>query len=149
RLARHRTPLKLRVTRSTLSSLTKRLIRQCSVSSTPWGWTDKACRWPTSSWFPITASLHSTRCWVLTTCWRPTESIRRRHEPLPPGTAANIYINLQGREPNGIVSKQEYLQLRAKIQKILSSFRDTNPTMLPRVRFLFLSKYLFVRPREV
>jgi hypothetical protein len=47
------------------------------------------------------------------------------------GPAANIYINLQGREPNGNVTKQEYLQLQSQIQQILTSLQDTNRNYNP------------------
>ena len=70
----------------------------------------------------------------------PTEA-----RALTSGPAANIYINLQGREPNGTVSKQEYLQLRAKIQKILSSFRDTNANYAPSGPVPVFEQ-VFVRP---
>lgn len=43
------------------------------------------------------------------------------------GPAVNLYISLQGREPNGTVTKSEYLQLRKKLQGILKNFVDTNP----------------------
>lgn len=43
------------------------------------------------------------------------------------GPAVNLYISLQGREPNGAVTRAEYLQLRKKIQGILKNFLDTNP----------------------
>src|SRR5215468_7033808 len=47
------------------------------------------------------------------------------------GPAANIYISLQGREPNGTATREEYLQLRSKIQQILTNFKDTNPNYTP------------------
>ena len=43
------------------------------------------------------------------------------------GPAANIYINLQGREPDGTVSHEEYVTLQQQIQDALKSFVDTNP----------------------
>ena len=43
------------------------------------------------------------------------------------GPAANIYINLQGREPNGIVSPAEYVTLQQQIVTSLKEFVDTNP----------------------
>ncbi|HKE59411.1 MAG TPA: alkaline phosphatase family protein [Pyrinomonadaceae bacterium] len=61
------------------------------------------------------------------------------------GPAANIYISLQGREPNGSVSRQEYLQLRSKIQQILTNFNDTNPNYVPGGRVPVFEQ-VFVRP---
>ncbi len=43
------------------------------------------------------------------------------------GPAANIYINLQGREPNGIVSPAEYVTLQQQIVTSLKALVDTNP----------------------
>ena len=43
------------------------------------------------------------------------------------GPAVNIYINLQGREPNGTVSRQEYIGLRGALVDALKAFVDTNP----------------------
>jgi len=42
------------------------------------------------------------------------------------GPAANIYISLQGREPNGAVSKHDYLKLRSQVANILKKATDTN-----------------------
>lgn len=43
------------------------------------------------------------------------------------GPAVNIYINLQGREPNGTVSQSEYVTLQQQIVDALAKFVDTNP----------------------
>ncbi len=43
------------------------------------------------------------------------------------GPAANIYINLQGREPNGTVSRTQYLTLQQQIVNALRQFVDSNP----------------------
>lgn len=43
------------------------------------------------------------------------------------GPAVNVYINLQGREPNGIVSREEYITLQQQVANALRSFRDENP----------------------
>jgi hypothetical protein len=42
------------------------------------------------------------------------------------GPAANIYINLQGRELNGTVTAAEYVTLQAAIVQALADLRDTN-----------------------
>src|SRR5262249_33649189 len=43
------------------------------------------------------------------------------------GPAANIYISLQGREPNGTVTPAEYLTLQQQIVAALRELVDTNP----------------------
>jgi len=43
------------------------------------------------------------------------------------GPAVNLYINLQGREPNGTVSKTEYRALQQTLVSTLKTFVDTNP----------------------
>ncbi len=43
------------------------------------------------------------------------------------GPATNVYINLQGREPNGTVGRAEYLLLQEQIASALASLADTNP----------------------
>lgn len=43
------------------------------------------------------------------------------------GPAANIYINLQGREPNGTVSRTQYVTVQQQIVKALRQAVDNNP----------------------
>ena len=43
------------------------------------------------------------------------------------GPAANIYIGLAGREPDGTVSQAEYIVLQQQVVEILKNFFDTNP----------------------
>lgn len=43
------------------------------------------------------------------------------------GPAVNIYINLAGREPNGNVSREEYITLQQQIVQALTKFVDSNP----------------------
>ncbi len=43
------------------------------------------------------------------------------------GPAANIYINLKGREPNGTVSPEEYVTLQQRIIQALKAALETNP----------------------
>lgn len=43
------------------------------------------------------------------------------------GPAVNAYINLQGREPDGIVSREEYITLQHQIAGIFGQLTDTNP----------------------
>ncbi len=46
---------------------------------------------------------------------------------LTSGPAVNIYINLQGRQPNGTVSREEYIGLQGYLVDALKAFADTNP----------------------
>ena len=43
------------------------------------------------------------------------------------GPDVNFYINLQGREPNGTVTPQEYITLQQQIVQYVQSLNDTNP----------------------
>jgi predicted AlkP superfamily phosphohydrolase/phosphomutase len=43
------------------------------------------------------------------------------------GPAADIYINLEGREPNGTVTRQEYITLQQQIVQALKELQETNP----------------------
>lgn len=47
------------------------------------------------------------------------------------GPAVNIYINLEGREPNGTVAPSEYRELQQRLVQTLESIQDTNPTYAP------------------
>ncbi|HKC43522.1 MAG TPA: alkaline phosphatase family protein [Burkholderiales bacterium] len=48
------------------------------------------------------------------------------------GPAANIYISLKGREPNGVVEPSEYLVLQQQLVAALREFRDVNPNYVGR-----------------
>jgi predicted AlkP superfamily pyrophosphatase or phosphodiesterase len=43
------------------------------------------------------------------------------------GPAVNVYINLEGREPGGTVSRAEYLQLQEQLVEAFRQSKDTNP----------------------
>ncbi|MGH8480249.1 MAG: alkaline phosphatase family protein [Gammaproteobacteria bacterium] len=43
------------------------------------------------------------------------------------GPAVNVYINLLGREPDGIVSREEYISLQHRIAGIFAQSTDPNP----------------------
>lgn len=43
------------------------------------------------------------------------------------GPAVNFYISLQGRQPDGTVTPQEYLTLQQQIVDYIKSLKDTNP----------------------
>lgn len=63
------------------------------------------------------------------------------------GPAVNIYINLQGREPNGTVSQPEYVTLQEQLVKALREFADSNPNYLSRrERKAPVFDQVFVRP---
>lgn len=42
------------------------------------------------------------------------------------GPAVSLYINLQGREPNGTVTRAQYIALQQQIVSILQGFQETN-----------------------
>ncbi|HCF30105.1 MAG TPA: phosphodiesterase, partial [Cyanobacteria bacterium UBA11049] len=46
------------------------------------------------------------------------------------GPAVNVYINLQGREPDGTVNREEYVTLQQQIVDALAKFVDTNPNYI-------------------
>jgi uncharacterized repeat protein (TIGR01451 family) len=46
------------------------------------------------------------------------------------GPAANVYINLKGREPNGTVEVAEYLTLQKQVQDLFKNLADNNPNYL-------------------
>ena len=62
------------------------------------------------------------------------------------GPAANIYISLQGREPNGVVTQAEYVTLQEQLVKALREFRDTNPNYVSRGRGEPVFDQVFTRP---
>lgn len=43
------------------------------------------------------------------------------------GPAANIYINLAGRQPGGTQTRQQYLDLQAQVASALRNYADNNP----------------------
>jgi len=61
------------------------------------------------------------------------------------GPAANIYINLQGREPNGVVSRAEYMTLQRQIIIALRELIDTNPIYV-RGRRQSIFEQIYPRP---
>ncbi|WP_292800727.1 alkaline phosphatase family protein [Nostoc sp. NMS7] len=61
------------------------------------------------------------------------------------GPAANIYINLQGREPNGIVSRSEYVTIQKQIVAALKELVDTNYNYVSSKRQAIFDK-IYTRP---
>jgi predicted AlkP superfamily pyrophosphatase or phosphodiesterase len=53
------------------------------------------------------------------------------------GPAVNVYFNLQGREPNGTVSREEYVTLQKQVTEALKNFVDTNPKYVDGTRPVF------------
>src|SRR5262249_25048060 len=43
------------------------------------------------------------------------------------GPAVNVYISLQGREPDGVVGRDEYIALQQQVAALLGGVTDTNP----------------------
>ena len=62
------------------------------------------------------------------------------------GPAANIYFSLQGREPNGTLTRPQYLALRKKVQDILKNLQDTNPNYTNGAASVPVFEQVFVRP---
>ena len=61
---------------------------------------------------------------ILTASGIPATKVRA----VTSGPAVNLYISLQGREPNGTVTRGEYIQLQQQIIAALQAAADTNPT---------------------
>jgi predicted AlkP superfamily pyrophosphatase or phosphodiesterase len=62
------------------------------------------------------------------------------------GPAADIYINLQGREPNGTVTQGEYLTLQQQLVEALRDFVDVNPNYAPHRRRAHVFDQVHARP---
>ena len=62
------------------------------------------------------------------------------------GPAANIYIGLQGREPNGTVTPDEYLVLQQRLVEALREFSDANSNYAPHRRSAPVFDQVFARP---
>ncbi len=65
------------------------------------------------------------------------------------GPAAHIYINLKGREPDGIVTPEEYVVLQKQIVKLLEDFAETNPNYAKRDKPIFDKIYARPLPNDV
>ncbi|MER3433306.1 MAG: phosphodiesterase [Leptolyngbya sp. ERB_1_1] len=65
------------------------------------------------------------------------------------GPAANVYINLQGREPGGTVSRQEYTQLQQQVADALRSFVDSNPNYTDGKTSIFDKVYTRPVPNDL
>lgn len=65
------------------------------------------------------------------------------------GPAAHIYINLKGREPDGIVTPEEYVVLQKQIVKLLEDFVETNPNYAKRDKPIFDKIYARPIPNDV
>ena len=53
------------------------------------------------------------------------------------GAIAHIYINLEGRERDGIVSEEEYPEVQKEIQDIFSNLKVKEPSKMSRIQYLF------------
>jgi hypothetical protein len=93
---------------------------------------------PSSPAWVVCRPRSATRSWMtLTRMW---DSGRRSL------TAVNLYINLQGREPNGTVSKTEYRALQQTLVSALKAFVDTNPSYTQGVDQVSVFDKVFSRP---
>ncbi len=62
------------------------------------------------------------------------------------GPAVNIYFSLQGREPNGTLTKPQYLALQKQIKGILKNYLDTNPNYTNGAASVPVFDKIFERP---
>jgi predicted AlkP superfamily pyrophosphatase or phosphodiesterase len=65
------------------------------------------------------------------------------------GPATNIYISLKGREPDGIVSRSEYITLQNQVTEALQSFQDTNPNYVGEAKNVFQNVYKRPLPIDI
>src|SRR5262249_28344529 len=62
------------------------------------------------------------------------------------GPAANIYISLQGREPNGTVARSDYLALQQQLVTALKELVDFNPSYALGQKSVHVFDQVFARP---
>jgi Type I phosphodiesterase / nucleotide pyrophosphatase len=62
------------------------------------------------------------------------------------GPAVNVYISLQGREPNGTVTRDEFKTLQAQIADLLRNYKDTNPNYTKGAASVNVFDKVFTRP---
>jgi predicted AlkP superfamily pyrophosphatase or phosphodiesterase len=65
------------------------------------------------------------------------------------GPATNIYISLKGREPDGIVSRSEYITLQTQVAEALQTFQDTNPNYVGEAKNVFQNLYKRPLPIDI
>ena len=53
------------------------------------------------------------------------------------GSIAHIYINLENRERNGIVSEEEYPVVQKEIMEIFTELKATEPSFVKRVQYIY------------
>ncbi|MDR9896367.1 alkaline phosphatase family protein [Aetokthonos hydrillicola Thurmond2011] len=62
------------------------------------------------------------------------------------GPAVNVYINLQGREPNGTVTREEYITLQKRVVDTLKAFVDNNPNYTQEKESVPVFDKIYPRP---
>lgn len=65
------------------------------------------------------------------------------------GPAVNVYINLQGREPNGTVSREQYITLQQKVTEALKNLVDTNPNYTNGASRISVFDKIYDRPLPI
>ncbi len=65
------------------------------------------------------------------------------------GPAVNVYISLQGREANGVVSKNEYLSLQQQVVAVLKNAADTNLAYTNGAASVPLFDKVYARPASL
>ncbi|MFD1929275.1 alkaline phosphatase family protein [Sporosarcina siberiensis] len=53
------------------------------------------------------------------------------------GAIAHIYINLEDREKNGVVTEEEYPEVQREIKELFTDFKATEPSFINRVKYLY------------
>lgn len=62
------------------------------------------------------------------------------------GSAVNIYFNFEGREPNGTVSRAEYITLQQQVTDALTELVDTNPNYTLGASSISVFDKIYSRP---
>ena len=64
------------------------------------------------------------------------------------GAIAHIYINLEDRERNGIVSEEEYPEVQKEIMDIFTELKATEPSFINRVKYLYHRRHKNLRNED-
>ncbi len=64
------------------------------------------------------------------------------------GAIAHIYINLEDRERNGIVSEEEYPEVQKEIMDIFTELKATEPSFINRVKYLYHRRHENLRNED-
>jgi len=65
------------------------------------------------------------------------------------GPAVHVYINLQGREPNGTVAPAEYITLQQQVANLFQNLKDTNPLYTLGKKKVSVFDKVYTRPVSI